>query len=678
MSDAADATFESILEDLYDPNSTTLPQSTQDYLDQVLSPPSQPMVTPMDLDFLDTLESLPAAGPDGNRCQWECQWILMIFELGRYTCYPSTIVEKDLKAVTQPVVEKELKAATQPAAKKDLKAAIQPAAKKDLKRILLNEDDLAERVIPVARKDLSKMFDEPNHPDTTNMSRHTEDFLLLEEGELDYEELDDTSTFGSGSSDNVKRPSTFGSGSSDNVKRPSTFGSGSRVKDCAKPIRRKTVHTLETAKRETHQNRRPASPIRRPSFERTPPPPATPMRRRMPPPHPYKENRFVSRHPTPSYRRNLFPNQNVKTYFHTKTLFCLAIRKNGFTLSNGSLSTSVDNDAEWKKKTLTNLILQKKIGKSVFGGLTQLYPDNPSTVSALIARDGAIYFRATDVARLLGYKDGYHFTRTVPIHKIRVADLVMREKMAYKNTWMLPYTEVIASMTSRKCMRRNFALAHRLHHVLTEGRGKWEFNRLLFKTSPCKAPKLLIQDSGEWVPQLLSVFRQKVMRYFYKVQYEGGQDEVVQLDDDDDDDDIIYKCDSVMPPTPYVKGECMDDTVDDPPSSQEPSGQEMAANDEPDQDYEDFDIDLSTPLVIVEDDLQVHTEQATLSTLAQNHKETIPSTETQTREKYTIPSTETQTREKYTVPSTATQKHEEKMTIDFAFAKVPDIIVLCQ
>ncbi|GIY72651.1 hypothetical protein CEXT_246161 [Caerostris extrusa] len=184
------------------------------------------------------------------------------------------------------------------------------------------------------------MFDEPNHPDTTNMSKHTEDFLLLEEGELDYEELDDTSTTGSGSSDNVKRPSTsgsgssdnvkrpstFGSGSSDNVKRPSTFGSGSRVKDSAKPIRRKTVHTLETAKRETNQNRRPASPIRRPSFERTPPP-AIPMRRRMPPPHPYKENRFVSRNPTPSYRRNLFPNQNVKTYFHAKTLFCLAIRK---------------------------------------------------------------------------------------------------------------------------------------------------------------------------------------------------------------------------------------------------------------------------------------------------------------------------------------------------------------
>ncbi|GIY64143.1 hypothetical protein CDAR_170171 [Caerostris darwini] len=258
-----------------------------------------------------------------------------------------------------------------------------------------------------------------------------------------------------------------------------------------------------------------------------------------------------------------------------------------------------------------------------------LYPDRPSTVSALIARDGAIYFRATDIARMLGYKDGYHFTKTVPIHKIRVADLVMHEKIAYKNTWMLPYTEVIASMTSRKCMRRNFALAHRLHHVLTEGRGKWEFNRLLFKTSPCKAPKLLIQDSGEWVPQLLSAFRQKVMRYFYKVQYEGGQDEVVQLDDTEEEDEKNLQ----------VRFRHASDTV--------------------------------------QDDLLVHTEQATPSTLAENHKETIPSTETtQTREKYTIPSTETtQTREKYTIPSTAAQKHEEKMTIDFAFAKVPDIIV---
>ncbi|GIY67460.1 hypothetical protein CDAR_522911 [Caerostris darwini] len=216
-------------------------------------------------------------------------------------------------------------------------------------------------------------------------------------------------------------------------------------------------------------------------------------------------------------------------------------------------------------------------------------------------------------------------------------------------------------MTSRKCMRRNFALAHRLHHVLMEGRGKWEFNRLLFKTSPCKAPKLLIQDSGEWVPQLLSVFRQKVMRYFYKVQYEGGQDEVVQLDDDEEEDEKIYKCDSVMPPTPYVMEECIDDppASQEPSSSQEPSYQETA-NDEPAQDYDDFDIDLSTPLVIIEDDLLVNTEQATPSTLAQNHKETIPSTET---------------REEYPIPSTAAQKHEEKMTSDFAFAKVPDIIV---
>ncbi|GIY54128.1 hypothetical protein CEXT_742661 [Caerostris extrusa] len=142
------------------------------------------------------------------------------------------------------------------------------------------------------------------------------------------------------------------------------------------------------------------------------------------------------------------------------------------------------------------------------------------------------------------------------------------------------------------------------------------------------------------------------MRYFYGVQYEGGQDGM----DEPDEDDKIYKCDSVMPPTPYVMQECMDD---DPPSSQEPSGQGTVANDEPAQNYDEFDIDLSTPLVIVEDDLLVHTEP---STLAQNHKETKPSTETQTREKDTI-------------PSTAAQKHEEKMTIDFAFAKVPDIIV---
>ncbi|GIY23487.1 hypothetical protein CEXT_613141 [Caerostris extrusa] len=196
-----------------------------------------------------------------------------------------------------------------------------------------------------------------------------------------------------------------------------------------------------------------------------------------------------------------------------------------------------------------------------------LYPDSASTVSALIARDGAIYFRATDIARLLGYTNGWHFTKSVTIHKIRVADLVMGDKIAYNNTWMLPYSEVIASMTSRKCMRRNFQLAHRLHHVLTEGRGKWEFNRLLFKTSPCKAPKLLIQDSGEWVSQLLSVSRQKVMRYFYG----GSQDEVVEPDDDDEK---IYKCDSVMPPTPYVMEEC----TNDPPSSQEPSGQEPTMN----------------------------------------------------------------------------------------------------
>ncbi|GIY58206.1 hypothetical protein CDAR_552881, partial [Caerostris darwini] len=167
-----------------------------------------------------------------------------------------------------------------------------------------------------------------------------------------------SSTFGSGSSDSVKRSSTFGSGSSDSVKRSSTFGSGSS--DSAKPIQQKRVITIETEMKKTSQDHRPASPIRRPSLERTPPP-ATPMRRRMPP-HPYKENRFVSRNPTPSYRRNLFPNHNVQKYFHTKTLYCLAIRKNGFTLSNGSLSTSVDNDTEWKE-TLKSLLLQKDLNR---------------------------------------------------------------------------------------------------------------------------------------------------------------------------------------------------------------------------------------------------------------------------------------------------------------------------
>ncbi|GIY62084.1 hypothetical protein CEXT_193171 [Caerostris extrusa] len=96
-----------------------------------------------------------------STCGWT-RWTIgsngfqRFFELGRYT------------------------AATQPVAEKDLNAATQPAAKRDLKRMLLNEDDCAERVIPAARKDLSKMFEEPIHPDTsqsTNMSKHTEDFL---------------------------------------------------------------------------------------------------------------------------------------------------------------------------------------------------------------------------------------------------------------------------------------------------------------------------------------------------------------------------------------------------------------------------------------------------------------------------------------------------------------------
>ncbi|GIZ02030.1 hypothetical protein CEXT_167621 [Caerostris extrusa] len=57
-----------------------------------------------------------------------------------------------------------------------------------------------------------------------------------------------------------------------------------------------------------------------------------------------------------------------------------------------------------------------------------VYPDRALTVSALIARDGAIYFRATDIAKLLGYKGGSYFAKSIFIHKIRVADLVLCDR----------------------------------------------------------------------------------------------------------------------------------------------------------------------------------------------------------------------------------------------------------
>ncbi|GIX81277.1 hypothetical protein CDAR_12761 [Caerostris darwini] len=97
MSDTADATFESILEDLYDTNSTTLPQSTQDYLDQVLSPP--PIVTPMDTIqyFLDNLESLLVAGPDGRSMPMD---------------FDDFLSWADTPAAPQPDAEKDLNAAT--------------------------------------------------------------------------------------------------------------------------------------------------------------------------------------------------------------------------------------------------------------------------------------------------------------------------------------------------------------------------------------------------------------------------------------------------------------------------------------------------------------------------------------------------------------------------------------
>ncbi|GIX75533.1 hypothetical protein CDAR_298741 [Caerostris darwini] len=183
------------------------------------------------------------------------------------------------------------------------------------------------------------MFEESIHPDTTQSAKMSKN-VLLDEEELDYEELDDTES-----------SSTTGSVSTDS-KRPSTGGSGddSRAQDSAKPIQRKRVHNViapETAMKETCNETR----------RRTPP--TTPIRRYMPPP-PYKENnRFVSSKPSPSFRRNLF-NNNVKKYFHSKALYCLAIRKEGFTLSEGTLSTLVDNDTWWKR-TLTNLLLKKKL-----------------------------------------------------------------------------------------------------------------------------------------------------------------------------------------------------------------------------------------------------------------------------------------------------------------------------
>ncbi|GIZ02028.1 hypothetical protein CEXT_167601 [Caerostris extrusa] len=121
-----------------------------------------------------------------------------------------------------------------------------------------------------------------------------------------------------------------------------------------------------------------------------------------------------------------------------------------------------------------------------------VYPDRALTVSALIARDGAINFRATDIAKLLGYKSGSYFAKR---------------------------------------------------------RGKWEFKRLLFKISPVQSAKnFLLQDSEEWGPQLLSVFLQKVMRYFYGVHYGGGgggggqgQDVVVEPDDADEKFTVVIQ-----------------------------------------------------------------------------------------------------------------------------------------
>ncbi|GIY05154.1 hypothetical protein CEXT_93991 [Caerostris extrusa] len=167
------------------------------------------------------------------------------------------------------------------------------------------------------------------------------------------------STTGSGSTDSAKRPSTAGRGSTNSSKRSSTSDSGST--DNAKPIQRKSVHsviTLETAMKNLtrlvdqhprydgrvfkgrHQQPRYDDVYRHPF---------------------YKENKRVAfGNCTPSFRRNLFPNHNVKRYFHGKALLLPGHSKKGFTLGDGTLSASVDNDAWWKR-TLTSLLLQKKV-----------------------------------------------------------------------------------------------------------------------------------------------------------------------------------------------------------------------------------------------------------------------------------------------------------------------------
>ncbi|GIY34322.1 hypothetical protein CEXT_1311 [Caerostris extrusa] len=161
------------------------------------------------------------------------------------------------------------------------------------------------------------------------------------------------------------------------------------------------------------------------------------------PPHPYNDNRFVSRNPTPSYRRNLFPNHNVKRYFHGKTLYCLAIQKMVFTLSDGTLSGSVDNDAGQISQALTNVQAIKLDPPS--DRLVQPCPycQDKDCHRWLAVREGVRRLRVNslckiDIARLLRIYNGWHFTKSVTLHKIRVADLVMGDKIAYKNTWMLP------------------------------------------------------------------------------------------------------------------------------------------------------------------------------------------------------------------------------------------------
>ncbi|GIY63809.1 hypothetical protein CEXT_579541 [Caerostris extrusa] len=195
------------------------------------------------------------------------------------------------------------------------------------------------------------------------MSKHTEDFLLLEEGELDYEELDDRPRRHAVVQQTPNDPRTAMVQQTTNDPRLLAVAMILECKTVLNPSNGKgcivsPLQKLQRKKRAT----------------------------RLVDQHPRYDDRVLKGrhqqprcddvcHPTltkktdscPETRHlrtgeTCFPIIPLKDTFMAKLLFCLAIRKNGFTLSDGTVSASVDNDAGWKR-TLTSLLLQKKLDR---------------------------------------------------------------------------------------------------------------------------------------------------------------------------------------------------------------------------------------------------------------------------------------------------------------------------